>query len=43
MLTAERARLKIEASGESWVGFVAKNGKWAGYDRRKVDGWIYGY
>lgn len=42
VFTAERAREKIRAAGESWKGFVAKYGEHAGYDRRMVDGWIYG-
>lgn len=42
VFTAERARRKIENAGDSWPDFVAKYGEWKGYDRRKVDGWIYG-
>ena len=42
VFTAERARRKIQHAGESWPDFVAKHGEWAGYDRHKVDNWIYG-
>lgn len=42
VFTAQRARQKIEHAGESWSDFVAKHGEWPGYDRRKVDNYIYG-